>query len=369
MNILALKTILCNSKRSLHIVIAVMLSVSIIYSSFIVADGFVRRVEMMTGGYTVTDLLFVIDEKVSLIEAKIPQSILDYVSSFDNAHGVVRCIVSSKDSTIEIYGVNFEEFSTVRNTKIIGKLPEDFNEVLVSSTIADMYEIGLSSIIEVKIENKNYELIVSGFFISPGQYEYSFLSTLEMARILRPDMVESYSFIEIRSSNTLEVLRALDLSEYGLVVVQGLGMQDYMRSLASEVKRDLYMVSVIIAFLSLISVSHTMYKILGDSMVDIFILRSLGVTKQGIFYVIVLDSIVLCLTGAFFGFIIGNIISNAASLFSFLILRTVFLPVRYDQVLFVYCLLLSLLVGILGGIIALYAKNPVRDAYGVLKTI
>jgi hypothetical protein len=368
-NYLALKSILCNSKRSLHVIIAVSLSVSIIYSSFVVADGFVRRVEGMTMGYAVTDLLYVIEKDSSLADAMVPELILSHFSSNDRAMGVVKCEVYSDEYILDLWGVDLAIFRDVRRPRITGVVPSEAGEVLVGSSLADLYGVEIGSVVEVRVGEKYFELLVSGIASTSGQYDMGLISSLETARLLRPEMGETYSLIEAKVNDASSILESVDLSPYDLSLVQSLAMQDYMRGVAGEVRQDLYLLSLVLAFLSLISVSHTMYKILGDSMKDLFILRSLGLTKWGLIQTIVADSVLLSFAGALLGLLLGNLLSNAASLFSFLALKTVFLPIRYDEMLFAYCLVLSLFVGVSGGIISVLLKRPVKEAYGVLKTV
>jgi ABC-type lipoprotein release transport system permease subunit len=367
MNILALKSILCNSKRSLHVVIAVALCVSIIYSSFVVADGFVRRVESMTGGYTLTNLFFIVDDDVTTLESSIPDLVLESLTGIDT-QGVIQCEVKIDNEVFDIWGVDFEKFRTVRSLRITGHVPDAKDEILIGSKLAEIYGVGVGSTVVVS-RGGDYEFIISGILSSSGQFDYGFVSSLETARVLRPDLMNSFSFLEIKSDEPSKVQDDLDLTEFNLKLVQGLGMQDYLLGLAKEVKRDLYLVSIVIASLSLVSVAHTMFKILGDSMQDLLVLRSLGITRRGLIQTIIADSIILSLFGGIFGLILGNVFANAASLFSFLVLRTVFLPIKYDPLLFLYCISVSLIVGILGGLVSTLLKRPVKEAYGALKSV
>ena len=50
-----------NSKRSVHVVLAVAFSVALIYSSFAVTDSFVGRITQLSEGFTVTDTFLILE--------------------------------------------------------------------------------------------------------------------------------------------------------------------------------------------------------------------------------------------------------------------------------------------------------------------
>lgn len=368
MNFLALKSILGNSKRSLHVVIAVALAVAIIYSSFTVAKGFIERVEYMSEGYALTDLIYIIKRGSSLSESSVSKNVIQQLSGSYHSSGTVLCELESHGYTLDLWGVTLDDFTEVWRPRIVGDTPTNRYEVLVGVSLSEAYGINIDTFIEATHGSKEYKFMVTGIITTNSQYDNGLITKQETVSTLRPDQ-DGFSFIEIKSSEVTEFLRVNDLSTHGYVLVQSRAMQDYITGLSQEIRRDIYLVSFIVAFLALVSVSHTLYKIMSDSVYEFLLLRSLGLNKKGVLGIIITDSIILSISGAIIGLILGNLISNTASIFSFLILRTVFLPVRYDANLFLFCLLIALTIGILGGVISAIFIRPNRDVYGALNPI
>ena len=368
MNLLALKALLGNSKRSLHVVVAVAFSVAIIASSFTVAESFVMRVNVLSEGYVFTDTFYVVEFGGSVSSALIGSSILEDLGDDNLVSPIVKCIIRTEDEfEFDLWGVDFEAFKDVRGLRISGETPNRVFEVLVGSKLADDYGVNVGNSIKVYTEQGEVSLIVSGVFSSNSHYGDGFLASRETAWLIRPQIDEMYSIIEIKTEDADALVDSFIVP--GLELVPSIAIGDYLDGLVNDIRLDLYMFSTAIAFLALLTVSHTMYKIVQDSMNELMILRSIGLTRHQILLMIVLNSILLSLTGGFLGLLLGNIIINGASISVFLVLQSIYLPVVFNSSIYLYSLFLAANVGLFGGLLSIGVKRPTRESYGALKSV
>jgi putative ABC transport system permease protein len=369
MNLLAIKALLGNSRRSLHVIYAVAFSVALIYSSFTVAESFVMRVNILTEGYTFTDTFFIVEPGGSISSTLIEASTLDFLGDTVLVSPIVKCkfIVDDEGNEFDLWGVDFEAFESVRGLWISGVIPDSVSEVLVGTKLADVYGVTVGSSITMNTVQGDVSLIVSGVFRSNSHYDEGFLASHETALLIRPEMNEMYSIIEVKTEDAKTLIEEFQVP--GLELLPSTAMSDYLGGLVKDIRRDLYMVSIIIAFLALLTVSHTMYKIVGDSLNELMILRSIGHTRPQILRLIVLNSLLLSLSGAFLGLFLGNLIINGSSITVFLVLRSVYLPVVFNPETYIFCIFLAVSVGLLGGLLSIVIKRPNRESYGALKSI
>jgi hypothetical protein len=71
------------------------------------------------------------------------------------------------------------------------------------------------------------------------------------------------------------------------------------------------------------------------------------------------------MVGALIGIIFGLLLSNSASLFIYMLVKRVYLPITLDNGLVFSCVGMSILVGLLGGSLSYFMKRPGYEAYGV----
>jgi ABC-type lipoprotein release transport system permease subunit len=367
MNLIALKAIIGNSKRSLHVVLSVALSVALIYSSFAISDGFIIRITNLSEGFIVTDTYLIFESDSNLSESKIKKDTINSLSHELDLSTVIKTEVIAGSKRIVLWGMNYEGFTMVRSPRITGNPPIDLYDVMAGIDLAERYQIEQGSIIQVNTPQGVTSLYVTGVFSSRSHYDLGLITNLETAVKIRPEMRDYYSLIEVKTQDQQKIFK--ENNKANTVVLPSVALQDYLNGLSHEIQTDLYLISLIISFLTLISVSHIMYKIVSDSMSELKILRSLGVSKNGIIWLLVLNSVILSLIGAIIGLLLGNIITNTASITIFLFLKKTYLSVFFDLQLYLLCISIAIIVGTLGGIISVYIRRPNREIYGAVRSI
>ena len=356
-----------NSKRSLHVVLAVAFSVALIYSSFAVADSFVERITQLSVGFTVTDTFLILESDATFSSSKINSGILNEIPDEIIVSPVIQCKVNvSQETSLNLWGMDIQGFMDIRVERISGETPTRLYEVLVGAILAEKNNIETVNIIPIIIDQEPVNLFVTGTFRSGSQYDDGLVASLETALVIRPVMHDSFSYLEVKTQNVALFLENYD--EPDTTLVSSVALPDYLQSLSIEVRKDLRLVSLVISFLTLVSVSHIMYKIVSDSILELMILRSIGVTKNGIITLIVLNSVVLSISGALIGLLLGNIITNTASISIFIILKSIYLPISFDSSLYLYCVFLSIIVGVLGGLASVVFRRPNREIFGAVIT-
>ena len=357
-----------NSKRSLHVVLAVAFSVGLIYSSFAITDSFVERITQLSEGYTVTDTFLIYESDTTFSSSKINSGIIFEDPDDIIVSPVIQCKVTvSQETSLNLWGMDIQGFKDIHGTRISGEPPTRLYEVLAGARLAEKNSIETGNIIPIIIDNEPVNLVVTGTFRSSTQYDDGLIASYDTALVFRPDMQGSFSYLEVKTQDAASFLEYYD--EPGTSLIPSLGLQDYLRGVSIEVRNDLVVVSLVISFLTLVTVSHIMYKIVSDSMSELVILRSLGVTKNGVITLIVLNSVILSIIGALMGLLLGSIITNAASVSIFIILKSIYLPVSFDSTLYLYCVLLSIIVGVLGGLASVVFRRPNREIFGAVRTI
>lgn len=368
LNLIALKALMGNSRRSLHVVLAVAFSVALIFSSFAVTDSFVGRITQLSEGYTVTDTFHILESESSFSKSKINSGILTELPDDIIVSPVIQSKVTvTQETVLNLWGMDIQGFKDIHGTRISGEPPTRLYEVLAGASLSEKNNIETGNIIPIIIDKESVNLFVTGTFRSSTQYDDGLVASHETALVFRPEMHDSFSYLEVKTQDATTFLENYDAPDTSLIPSHAL--QDYLRAVSVEVRNDLLVVSLVISFLTLVTVSHTMYKIVSDSMSELVILRSIGVTKNGVITLIVLNSVILSISGALIGLIFGNVITNAASVSIFIVLKSIYLPVSFDSTLYMYCVLLSTVVGVLGGYASVVFRRPNREIFGVVRTI
>lgn len=364
MNLLALKAIIGNSKRSLHIVYAVAFSVMVISSCFAVSNGFFNRVDMITEGYTLTDIFYIIDPNGSISSTVISDSDFEAINYQNKISPILKSSLTIDGVLFDLWGVNYESFKEVRGLVVSGDYPSGENELLAGRSVANSYSVNPGDFLILDDGNL---MKVTGIFTSNSHFDEGFLTSYETVWRFRPEMSGEYSIIEVKTSDAERLSESFKSSR--LSIVPSNAMIGYLDALVNEIQIDLYVVSLVISLLALFSVAHTMYKIIGDSLEELMILRSIGVTKEHILIIIMLNSVILSLIGGCLGILLGTLIVNGVSIAGFLLIDRVYLALFYDRYILFFCIGLSIIVGFLGGVFSIILRNPTSAVYGVLKRI
>jgi putative ABC transport system permease protein len=323
----------------------------------------------MSKNYIITDLYFIVDPSVSISESNITTETLQTLPENTLYSPIAMSyLTTSNNVMLTSWGVDIKRFIDVRNPRIWGQEPNQLHDVLVGYNLATTYEITSGSVIEALTNNGKENLVVKGIFRTYSHYDDGILISQKGLSELNPEHEENYNYIEIRSHDIKNLIQRYKPPN-NLKLVPSIAMQDYILRLALEVRNDLYLISAIITALTLVTVTHTMYKILSDSTQELMILRSLGVSRTGINWIIILDTIILSLTGTVLGIILGNVLTNTSSIFAFTALKLVYTSIRFDWTLVTFCFATSLIVGLLGGVISIELRKPGQETYGSLKQI
>jgi ABC-type lipoprotein release transport system permease subunit len=366
MNRLTLKALMANSSRSLHIVVAVALSVGLIFSAFTVAEGLVGRMAQMTEGYSLTNIFYVVDPSSSLSSARIGPWVLGLIPPGVQVSPILKAQVklAGQGSEVDVWGVDWGLFVGVRDPWVKGGLPRGSDEVLVGMRLAEMYGISEGNVIEYMYDGGERAFTVTGVFRTGNQYDDGILASMDTVRDIAGSG-EDFSLVELKVKDLSSLASSLSLiKESGLMIVPSKAVTDYIGELGDEVRLDLTLVSAVVAFLVLVFISHTLYKVLSDSLGEIIILRMVGVTRKSLTFAILVNSLILSLAGAILGLLLGLIISSALAVSVFLFMGEAYIVLGFDAAVAELCIVSTAAVGIIGGIMSILLRRPYEEPYG-----
>lgn len=365
-NLLMVKALIGNSRRSLHVVYSVALCVALIFSSFTISDGFMDRMGLVTEGYTVSDVYLLVQNGKSLSDSMVSREQYESIDSNVTLCPFVFTWVTLPGTAVdlELWGAPEKEFGEARKPRIKGSFPVEVGEVMVGEVLADRYKVEVGSVVEVDLTELKH-LTVTGVYLTYSHYDQGLVTGLNTITFFKD--LDGYSFAEFKTTEIEAFLRENADQLSGLDVLPLKGMLSYIDGLGSEIHNDLYVFGVFIASLVLVYVCLTLYKILGDSVDEIAIIRSLGVTKLGVLGLVVVNSLLLCLFGSLLGLALGLLLSNVASVTVFLFIKSIYIPVHWTLGYACSCILLALSMGLSGALVSIVTKQPLKEAYGVLK--
>jgi len=360
---LALKAIMANATRSLHIIVTVALCVMIVFSSFSVANGLLLRFKSMTEGYNVTSLLFLLEKNKVPSESKLDEGIKLNNSNIQSTCPMilVKANISFLEGSmpIEVWGVS-SSLPEVRPLKLKGSFFSTNEEAIVGVSLAKKLGLEIGHQILLESRSANTSVLITGIFESESSFDIGILTPLSTARILRPEMASSFSLIEIRVKDPKTVQSTANIlsMEYPEMDVNlGMAMIEFIDLSSGDVVRDLWILSTIIFAVAVITVYHTMGCIVKESEWEIKVLRSLGAKRSTITKIFILEALILCFIGGMAGLCFGALLSNAAAITIFVIQQNYYVRPVFNLPLAVSCIALSMTASILGGILPAYRAS------------
>ena len=349
-----------NSKRSIHVVATVAFAVMVISTSFAVAHGFVSVVNRLTWGYTVTDLFIVSEEGAFLSKSVVDSGFLGTLPGDVGVCPVyMGAVTQPVMGDLALFGVDEEAFMAVRRPRVNGEFPDEPGEVLVGAVLAHNHGVMPGSVFDVEARGQSRSVLVTGTIRCSSSYDLGIVTSEDNFAFLLSADGGHYQYIELKIPDVASFDHTIG-DDYGLDVRPLMAMKDYISIVAGEIRADLTFLSLIIAVIVSLLIGHTMYKIVYDSVKELRVLRCMGVTRYGLYSLILLDSILLCITGAFIGLALGIVFANLASIGVFVFLRSMYYPARFEAKIALQCLALSLFLGLLGAITAIVFVNPER---------
>jgi len=366
---LALKAVMANTKRSRHVIITVALSVMIVFSSFSIAEGLFNSFEGLTMGYSATDICTLLEEGKPISESMLEAGIEEDLLNIEAASPIImaKANIPFKDSAfpVEVWGVDLPSFHTVRRLQIKGEAFSSWDEALIGSSLAT--KLGIGSGYELRLVSAYGEarVLLTGVFESSSPYDEGLIVSFACARLLRPEMASSYSLIELKFIDVAapgSTMEELDKLLEGVDVYPGMAGGRFLLLISAEAKKDLVVLSSVIFSLALIAVYHSMLTIVKESRWELMVLRFLGVTRRGLAEIILLDALILCLAGGVIGLALGELASNAASIAVIVLFKTSYLRPVFSFSTAFSCLALSMLVGLIGGVVPAYRSSKMGGA-------
>jgi ABC-type lipoprotein release transport system permease subunit len=261
---------------------------------------------------------------------------------------------------LDLYGVDQDSFMAVRKPRVNGEFPDGPGEVLVGAVLTRNHGVVPGSVIDVEAGEQTHSLLVTGTVSCYSSYDLGLVTSKENFASFIDLRGGQPQFIELNIPDVAGFDQTIG-DDYGLEVKPLMAMKDYISIVAEEIHADLTLLSMIIAVIVSLLIGHTMYKIVYDSANELHVIRCMGVTRQGLRSLILLDSTLLCLTGAFIGLVLGVVFANLLSIGVFVFLRSMYYQARFEAEIALYCLALSLFLGLLGGITAIAFVNPERS--------
>ena len=351
---LALKALLGNSRRSLHVVVISCLSVVIIFFCFSVTGGFLNQIEGLIEGYSATDIFVVMEDGKGLYESRVSESLQKQFSENVTVSPVVylRTNISAPNGlgVIDVWGIDPVSFSSVRGGIRSSAYVE--KGTYVGYMVASKYGLKNGDTVQLKSIKGDYTFQVIGIYRTGTNYDGGILLSHSDSRIIRSEIPGAISFLELKVDSPSQFLSELDLETFdGLSVTPALAMTGYIQAVSVEIYENLTILSLVITFLSFVSITRTMNIIVVESEAEFKVLRSLGVSNRGIFALIISDSLILCLVGGILGLVVSVIATNTILLTLFTVFRTGYILPHFNWELGLQFIAVSILVGIIGGVL------------------
>ena len=351
---LALKALLGNSRRSLHVVVISSLSIVIIFFCFSVTGGFLNQIEGLIEGYSATDIFVVMEEGQGLLESRVSDSLQNQFSENVTVSPVVylRANLSAPNGlgVIDIWGIDPVSFSSVRGGIRSSAYIEKGS--YVGQSVASKYGMKNGDTILLNSDGSEFSFQVIGIYRTGTNYDGGVLLSYSDSRTLHSGIAESFSFIELKVDSPSQFISELEPKTFeGLTVTPGLAMTSYIQAVSVEIYENLTILSVVISFLAFVSITRTMNIIVVESEPEFKVLRSLGVSNLGIFALIISDSLILCLAGGILGLIVSVIATNTILLTLFTVFRTGYILPHFNWDLGIQFIAVSVLVGATGGVL------------------
>jgi ABC-type lipoprotein release transport system permease subunit len=197
----------------------------------------------------------------------------------------------------------------------------------------------------------NETIEICNIIESEQEYDIELLSSFEF--IEKFLTIEYYSFVELKIIDTREIdtiKKEIEDHFPHLDVFEEKQTQNFIIYATNEVIQTLTLLVIMFFGLMLVSITYTIYSLVRESEDTIFILRSIGATKQGIVSLFMFQALLIGIISALLSLMIGYLgvsaivaIISASTGLPFISLQ---IEIQLIGIVFFFSLVLSVISGI-----------------------
>ncbi len=237
-----------------------------------------------------------------------------------SGHAIFWNVTGESSASLMIEGIdpnNDFDYLNPEYTNITHSRSLDFGQIVIDSRLN--YTIGQN--IKIRIKSDYYQLQVVGLYYLPIEtFGLHFVSSytayvdLPMAQKMFKTWGK-FNRIIVRvddASKTSDVVKRLESQlggEYE-VIAEKERILDSMQESLEGFKGGLFIMSSLTSLVALVIVFNTVYMNVKERMYEIGVIRSIGASKMQVFWMFILENLLLGLIGTTFGLLGGSTLAN-----------------------------------------------------------
>lgn len=311
-----LKNIWEKKGRSLLIIISLIIATAVFVLNLTIPNELVLKIqETLRAIYGETDIGIATVEPFSINDIIVGNEKITYV-------GVSELDITIDDKQAIIFGLDIDKS---KNMKMLGNdIPNlNKNEVVINQKQANEHGYKVGDLIKFTIEEQNYELKIVKSVSTKGltslDTEYPiFIANLETVNEIRNIETEKYDtlYIDVENNENVKSFAEYIKENNKNYIVDELANIESIKEQTSFVTYILIIIFVMATIMIFFVVSSLNNVIIAERMPVIGTFRSIGATKWGMNFILILENVVYGMIGGFIGVFAGyGINSKVASLF------------------------------------------------------
>jgi putative ABC transport system permease protein len=315
----ALKSIREKKFRTFLIIFSIMMSSALFFASFsmsgTVEKMIVERIKKSTGS---AEIMIYPGEKstshsVSSREAMKIKDQADYIIEVVRGSGLYK-VSEKEDLNVNLNGYEYEELQLMNPISLKEQSniePFTGRKIIINSNMAEKYNLGLNSILDLEIQGVHQKLTIVGIANPTGL----FTEDGRTANAVMPKETLA-SYYNMKGQASTVYIKPKDLSQKQQIIEQ-LG-KAYKRDKAEEVipleeiKRGSssftvpFMMMVVLVMSISIFIIYTSFKVITTEMLPVIgTFRSIGATRKMTDFVLIIQSVVYGIIGGALGCLLG----------------------------------------------------------------
>ncbi|MCK4845502.1 MAG: FtsX-like permease family protein, partial [Candidatus Heimdallarchaeota archaeon] len=358
-----------NRKRTFQAIFALSLALVIYLATTLLVSGYSSNISGMASIVKRSNLLLVVEEGETLSGSRIDLEVLQFLEEFSTTTPNIEVVLPQIYIPISIENnlgdtrntylriIDFERFELLKHHQYTYNLefPEE-GEVIVGQHLSSLMFTGVGDLLLIKNNTDNSLILnetieISNIIESGQEYDIEVLSSFEFIESFLT--IEYYSFVELKIIDTREIdsIKKEIKDHYPhLDVFEEKQTQNFIIYATNEVIQTLTLLVIMFFGLMLVSITYTIYSLVKESEDTIFILRSIGATKQGIVTLFMFQALLIGIISALLSLLIGYLgvsaivaIISASTGLPFIALQ---IDIQLVGIVFFFSLFLSVISGI-----------------------
>ncbi|AAK79962.1 FtsX-like permease family protein [Clostridium acetobutylicum] len=316
--------------RSLLVIFAIAVSVSLFYSSLSVknslSDIYTKRIRQQVGNADIT--VQTKDSSSSkYIDYKLADKLNEKLSyAIHEVNGVCSYEINSKKyDTLSLKGINLSDYKKMNDFLLVSQKnvkPFKGNKIIISSTTAKAYNLKSGSTMNIKINGTTYKFEIvgiaaqEGIFLDESIQRYAIIPFDSLSNYFKTDGKANELYIKSNGRESKEKLISKLKSIYPKYEVKEPFTQEQLNENLSTITISLIFITIIASFMSIFIIYSSFKIIMINKLPHIGTFRSVGATKKSVNKVMLMESMVFGIIGGVLAGVVGIGITYALTLFS-----------------------------------------------------